>query len=162
MNNFPIKHNNKTYWVARNIAVSSFVFTFADGKWHVLANKRGKNAPDFKGCWNVPCGYLDYNETVAQAAFREVYEETGVVLPDLTLWEVSDDPKNNLQNVIFRYYTFLDKVCDVSNNSTERGGEEGEVEEVKWIALSDLEMYKWAFNHYALIKSIAKDLKLIY
>ncbi len=30
-----------------------------------------------KGYWNLPCGFLENDETVQQGALREVYEETG-------------------------------------------------------------------------------------
>ena len=78
MKNFSITKNGKEYWIARNVAVSCFVFTSIDGVWHVLANKRGDGTPDYQGYWNAPCGYLDFDETTSEAAMREVYEETGL------------------------------------------------------------------------------------
>ena len=47
MKNFPVQHEGKTYWIARNTAVTCFVFAPIDGEWCILANKRGKNAPDY-------------------------------------------------------------------------------------------------------------------
>ena len=49
MNNFPITHEGKTYWIARNMAVSCFVFTIIGSEWCVLANKRGAGVPECGG-----------------------------------------------------------------------------------------------------------------
>ena len=85
MKNFPLlDENGKEWWISRSIAVTGCVFTFLNGKWCVLANKRGEGTPDFQGMWNMPCGYLDFNETTAEAVIREVYEETGVRLTSYT------------------------------------------------------------------------------
>jgi len=35
-----------------------------------------------RGYWGIPQGYVELDETTREAAVREVYEETGVVLPD--------------------------------------------------------------------------------
>lgn len=162
MNNFPITHEGKTYWIARNMAVSCFVFTLFAGKWCILANKRGKGVPDYAGYWNVPCGYLDYDETTAEAAKREVYEETGVKVSRVTFWNFNDLPSENLQNVTFRYYGFVSdpQFMALSANSKNRGGESNEVERAEWIPIDTLDNYEWAFNHKFLIKTLAFDLKL--
>ncbi len=47
---------------------------------HVLLIQRGK-APG-KGLWALPGGFLDQSETLLQAAYRELVEETGLVLPE--------------------------------------------------------------------------------
>ena len=66
-------------WFSRSMATAIFVFARnKDGVLHVLASERGKGAADFQGCWNCPCGYLDFNETTKQCAIRELEEETGI------------------------------------------------------------------------------------
>lgn len=85
MKNFPLlDENGKEWWISRSIAVTGCIFTFLNGKWCVLANKRGEGTPDFQGMWNMPCGYLDFDETTAQAVIREVYEETGIKVNQTT------------------------------------------------------------------------------
>ena len=43
MKNFPLlDENGKEWWISRSIAVTGCVFTFLNGKWCVLANKRGE------------------------------------------------------------------------------------------------------------------------
>lgn len=156
MKNFSITIDNKEYWISRSIAVTTFLFTIdKDNDLCVLANKRGIGTPDFQGYWNCPCGYLDYNETIIEAAKREVFEETGIICPDsITLFHINSKPTENKQNVTFKYYGFIKN--PVFNS---RSGEEvNEVEEVKWIKLKYIDTYKWAFNHDIIIKSLSKYL----
>ena len=161
MNNFPIIHEGKTYWIARNMAVSCFVFANFSGELRVLANQRGEGAADFHGLWNVPCGYLDFDETTKEAAIREVYEETGVELKDVNFWTFEDSPNANLQNVTFRYYAIIDKpTTNISVSVGDRGGEENEVNSVAWMSVDKIDDFKWAFNHDKLIKELVEHLNL--
>lgn len=153
MNNFPIKYEGKTYWIARNVAVSCFVFAYLNNEWCVLANQRGDGSADFQGKWNAPCGYLDFDETTEQAAIREVYEETGVQLNSARFWGFEDSPSANLQNVTFRYYSVIgNPQLSTVNVSTEaRGGELNEVSAVAWIPVKNVYNFEWAFGHDKLI-----------
>lgn len=161
MKNFPIEDKNgKEWWISRSIAVTGCIFTIIQGKWCVLANKRGKNTPDFQGYWNMPCGYLDFDETTADAVAREVYEETGVRVPinALEFWKFNDSPTQNRQNVSFRYYAFIDSQpssASVSVNG-DRGGELGEVDAVAWITIENIDLYDWAFGHDDIIKEFVR------
>ena len=154
MKNFPVQHEGKTYWISRNTAVTCFVFAPIDGEWCLLANQRGKNAPDYQGYWNLPCGFLEANETGEEGVCREIFEECGYkILPgQMKLFNVETDPRTcNNGNVTIRYwnmnqYTELPKLKYTNIN-----GEEGEVDSVKWINCKDINDYKWAFNHYNLI-----------
>ena len=163
MNNFPIQYEGKTYWISRSMAVSCFVLTKINDQWCVLANQRGEGTPDFQGCWNVPCGYLDYNETTKQAAIREVYEETGVKLNKVNFWMFNDAVDENRQNVTFRYYAIIPnpQFANITKQTRERGGEEGEVSKISWIPLTKLSKHQWAFNHDKLIIELAQTLNLI-
>lgn len=166
MKNFPITVESgelagQTFWVSRAIAVTGCIFTYLNGKWCVLANKRGEGTPDFQGMWNMPCGYLDFDETTKDAVIREVYEETGIkVDPNYVhFWQFDDSPCQNLQNVSFRYYAIINDPqpgnISVSTGHS-RGGEIDEVEAIGWIALTDIGNYKWAFNHDSLIKEFSE------
>ena len=160
MNNFPVQYENKTYWISRSVAVSNFIFNKIDNKWYILANKRGSGTPNYQGFWNVPCGYLDFDETTKEAACREVFEETGIVVnPSLiNLWSYDDDPKSSSQNITFNFFGFLYKNQEVS--VSDRGGEVNEVEQVKWIPIKDISNYKWAFNHDKIITEMIKKFRL--
>ncbi|MHA1881824.1 MAG: NUDIX domain-containing protein [Candidatus Thorarchaeota archaeon] len=60
-----------------------------DGKRVVLI-KRGRDP--FKGQWVFPGGFVDYGETVEDAAVREVMEETGLNVRLETILGVYSDP----------------------------------------------------------------------
>lgn len=154
MKNFKIidKEDNQEYWVSRSIAVTGFIFTKdKDNDLCVLANKRGSGTPDFQGYWNCPCGYLDYDETILEAITREISEETGYLCPDdIALYDIDSDPKSNKQNVTIMYYGYV----SVPQKEERVGGEENEVDEIKWIKLSDISKYKWAFGHDQIIRKI--------
>lgn len=159
MKNFPVKVNNKEYWISRAIAVVVFLYAKDDfGKTYILANKRGKGTPDpeFIGSYCVPCGYLDYNETILQAAMRELKEETGLVVPDslFTLAGINDNPKDDKrQNVTFRYIVKSDSpIEELQKDLTAKYSENNEVSDIKFIPLDEIDTYKWAFNHDKLIK----------
>ncbi len=156
MKNFKITavEDGKEYWISRSVAVAVVVFSYSmeDG-YVVLANRRGEGAADFQGLWNVPCGYLDFDETLKEAAVREVFEETGYRLDinHLQMRKISDSPSENHQNITVAFGTW-------HNCYEERealcGGEENEVEEIKWIPMCDLDKYQWAFKHDVLIKQL--------
>ena len=165
MNNYSItietgEHAGETVWVHRSIAVAGFIFCRINNEWCVLANQRGEGAPDFQGYWNCPCGYLDFDETLAEACSREIYEETGVKIEPSALYmcSVNDDPKDsNRQNVTMRFMAVVDEShIGISTNAIkgQLGGEENEVKAIMWVKMSDLDNYQWAFNHRHLIEGI--------
>lgn len=156
LQNFPFKYRGKEFWYSRSVAVVGAVFAKNENdKWCILANRRGEGTPDFQGYWNVPCGYLDYDETTSEAVSREILEETGVYVPSekFKFFNYEDSPKANHQNVTFRFTVFLDGACDDYTFSKD-GNEENEVSEIKWIPLDEVENYQWAFNHSSLIKEM--------
>lgn len=160
MKNFPVHVDGKEYWVARNVAVVGFVIAPRNGKWCILANKRGEGVPDYKGYWNAPCGYLDFDETIEQAVLREVFEETGVQLHSATFWGFSDSPLDNHQNITFRYYTILPNAEDLQDFDENNGGENGEVADIAWIPVDCIDQYQWAFKHDELIKELSNLIEL--
>jgi len=152
MRNFPVKIEDKEYWISRSCAVVGIVYK-TDGNGDVislLANKRGIGCPDYIGKWNLPCGYLDYYETLRQAVSREVHEETGLDIPYYVwkLWYVNSDPNDEKQTVSFRFITKFEE--DYGSFNTDFS-EPNEVEEVKWIPVDEIYNYEWAFNQQEVI-----------
>lgn len=156
MKNFKFIHENKEYWYSRSMAVLGMVFgKNRVGDLFVLANKRGVNTPDYQGMWNMPCGYLDFDETCEEAVIREIFEETGLKIgyfDSMRLVSINSDPKeSNKQNVTVRYKIVISK-CVENVILTSKNAEPGEVDSVKWINVNNIGGYNWAFNHYDLIK----------
>jgi 8-oxo-dGTP pyrophosphatase MutT (NUDIX family) len=165
MKNFPVidKDSGREYWISRSIAaVVCITAKSIHGDSYVLAVQRGKGTPDpeYVGAYCMPCGYLDYDETIVQAAQREVKEETGLTFPisDFKLVSINDNPLGDKrQNVTFRYLIKSDVPTeDLELLFTTKNSEKDEVNSIRFIKLSDIEMYKWAFNHETLIKEIIK------
>lgn len=149
MKNFEINVNGRTHWISRSVSVTLILSAKIKGELYILANKRGPNTPDFQGYWNIPCGYLDYDETAEEAAVRELKEETGIEIPVslLILDKVNSSPKENHQNVNIRYIAFINDELFSENFNFDPQ----EVEEVKWINIKDISNYKWAFNHLEIL-----------
>lgn len=146
--NFPVIIDNKTYWISRSCAVSGFIFKKVNGLWYVLVNKRGKGTPDYQGLWNAPCGYIDYGENGETAISREVLEECGFVT-NPTKWkqiETVTNPKENAENITIRYMYIADKYENF-DLSKRHGGEDDEVDDVKWVCVHNLHSFEWAFEH---------------
>ena len=164
MKNFPVidKATGREHWISRSIAaVVCIIAKDKSGDEYVLAVQRGKGTPDpeYVGKYCMPCGYLDYDETIAQAAQREVKEETGLTFPvtDFKLVTINDNPSSDKrQNVTFRYLVKSDiLVNELELMFTTKNSEKDEVSEIRFIKLSNIELYEWAFNHETLIKEIA-------
>lgn len=164
MKNFPIEYEGNTYWRSRSVAVVGFVFCKnEDGEWCVLLEQRGTGAPNENGKWCVITGYLDYNEDGKMGVSRECKEETGVDLRseqftfDSVCFETTGE-----QNVCLRYTCILGgSKCTNDYPLTDQYNEEGETSDIKWVPISLLSSYVFAFDHEAMIPFISKKLGLL-
>ena len=142
-------HAGKVLWSGRYCAVAAFVFKCKDGQLSVLANLRGSGTPDYQGCWNAVCGFLEANETAQQCCSREIFEETGYIIePEkfLQVYTQTDPETSNNGNVTLRHIAIIFD-NELSDRKQAKGGEENEVDDVKWIPVYRVYDYKWAFNH---------------
>lgn len=87
------------------VTVDVIVFTIAHGQLHVALVERG-NDP-FKGKWALPGGFVEPDEDLADAAARELQEETGIeseatALTQLGAYGKPDrDPRMRVVSVAF-------------------------------------------------------------
>src|SRR6185312_7100688 len=93
------------------------------------------------GKWGLVGGFVDRDETIRQAAAREIMEETGYEVTDITLFRIIDTPDRpgeDRQNIAFVH------VC-VAGQRT--GTPDWESTEVRWFPLSALpEEHEFAFD----------------
>lgn len=159
MKNFQItaKEDGKKYWISRAMATRSEVIVRDNEQLYLLINKRGPGTPDFQGCWNITCGYLEYDVTLEENATKELLEETSVYIQSSN-WKLqyieSDPERGNRQNVTAVYRVVL--TMDEFNQSKALGcalptdgGEENEVSGV-WLmplTMENINSIEWAFNH---------------
>lgn len=155
-----------TKWDSRACAVVAHVWFIKHGIPYVLIGKRGQ-VMDCPGKWNIPCGYLDWNENLQQAFFREVWEETGLdlapylksqkVIYDKSTepWFVYSEPSENRQNVAMHMSLIVDLSADPLPELSLDNMEENESTGAYWKSIYEiLEMTddEWAFSHLKRLK----------
>lgn len=160
-----VKRNQPSYtkkgeflgWFSRSCAASVVVIAYdKTGAKRVLAAKRGEKALHYNGFYNLPSGYLDFDETIAECASRELFEECGVqVQPEkLILFKHDDNPSSHLQNITFYFKTEIRYASCEDITTTTEHSEEKEVEDIVWVSIDDVDKYTWAFGHGNIIKEI--------
>lgn len=148
----------KIIYSGRFVAVSGFIFAIVNGKYSILANKRGSGTPDYQGCWNAPCGYLEKFENSIQGIQRETLEECKFFVDedDFKIVSVETEPEEcNNGNVTIRHRAFLGNIIPRYEQENSINGEDNEVDDVKWIPIDDVDKYDWAFNHRKVIDMYA-------
>lgn len=165
MKNFPVKVNGKEYWISRSVAVVVFVLRENKNNVELLIEKRGEGAADEIGKWCTVCGYLDYNETLEEAAKRETKEETGfdIDINKLKFMKINSNVTENNQNVSV-HYIYKANSSEIFDIKKAIGGEKNEIEAVKWLKVGTFRNskkllidpykimeYNWAFGHNLIL-----------
>lgn len=86
-----------------SVTVDVIIFTLRDGDLQVLLIKR--KHPPFEGMWAIPGGFVGIDESLQEAALRELEEETGVrdvYLEQLyTFGDPDRDPRGHVITVAY-------------------------------------------------------------
>lgn len=147
--NFEFDYEGHKMWWSPSMTVCGIVLAKnSSNEWCVLANKRGPGCPDNNGKWNCPCGYYEANRTsFEETVNREVWEETGIDIPkeDWLLYGIKSGKTGANPVIRFIHIEDAKKVEEFKFNLSHM--EKNEVEEVRFIKLSEINQYQWAFGH---------------
>jgi len=151
--------DGRTVWLSRSCAVvitTLWVTPYGEARDHlertkVLLVKRSNNDYNEPGRWCLPCGFLDYNETLYEAALRETYEETGIYIPDFTgissegdhqPWKVHSGLDDTMSNVSHHFGFIIPYEKEPTFHVSEK-----EIECARLVPVKGIRDYDIAFNH---------------
>lgn len=126
------------------------LFTLWDNVLHVLLIQRRQ--PPFEGCWCLPGGFVQIDETLEDAALRELEEETGVRDVSLeqlyTFGDVERDPRGRVITVAYL-------ACVRSPAPQPRGGDDAA--QARWWPIHDLPPL--GFDHARIVDCALRRLR---
>ncbi len=158
MKNFPFIHEGKELWYSRSLAVSLVVLReHPIYGLQALACLRGQGCEFNKGRWNIPGGFIDFDETAERASTREAFEETGIIIlpEDIKLYRLFTKPIGQRQTMCAQYYTVVDYEQSVKWRLTNANSEPGEVEGIEWLPVDHLDRFEWPYGQIEAINLAA-------
>ena len=103
-----------TYKYPRPAVTADCVVITSEEEPRVLLIERGEEP--FKGCWAIPGGFLNMDETTEQCAIRELEEETGLKIDKANqigaYCKVDRDPRGRTISVA--YLAIVERPLEVS------------------------------------------------
>lgn len=133
-----------------SVTVDVLIFTLLDSRLHLALIRRG-NAP-YTGMWAIPGGFVQMQESLEDAARREVAEEagvSGVFLEQLyTFGDPERDPRGRVITVA--YYALVPAERLQLQADTDAA-------EANWFAVEELPPL--AFDHEAIVQAALERLK---
>lgn len=131
------------------VSVDVVIFSLREGDLKVLLIRRA--APPFKGKWAIPGGFVRANESLEEAALRELEEETGVRDVYLEQLYTFGAPKRDPRGRIITVAYFALVADDVSPHAGR------EASETQWHSMYDLP--ELAFDHADILKYALQRLR---
>ena len=137
------KDKNFTYEYPRPALTVDVVLATNDKQSCVLLIKRKANP--FEGRWAIPGGFVEEGETLAEAARRELKEETGLTVNELeqlyTAGDPGRDPRGWTVSVVYLIRVDPKKIKPKAGD---------DAKEVKWFPLDRLPPL--AFDHAMILE----------
>lgn len=132
------------------VTVDVVIFTIKNSELKVLLIKRNKGP--FKGCWALPGGFIEMDESLENAAKRELFEETGVrdvYLEQLyTFGDPKRDPRGRVITIAYFALVKAEKVVLKASS---------DALETKWFPAHNLP--ELAFDHGRVVQYAMKRLR---
>jgi len=143
MINCEFENGNKA--ALRHVVVDNLVLK--DNK--ILLIKRAERLLE-GGKWGLPGGFVERDENIKEAVEREILEETGYTVKEITLLriiDIPDRPKEDRQNIAFVHFCTADKRTGKPDNESEAQAWFNfsalpPKEEFAFDHLSDIELYQ--------------------
>lgn len=134
------------------VTTDCLLFSRSNEQLYLLLIQRDN--PPFEGKWAFPGGFVEIDENIDDAAYRELKEETGI--ENITLYqfktygEIDRDPRGRTISVV--YYGFVnpeDKVAIAGSDA----------KATKWFPVNNLP--ELAFDHDKIIREALVEYDLI-
>ena len=126
-----------TYKYPRPAVTADCVVITSEEEPRVLLIERGDEP--YKGCWAIPGGFLNMDETTEQCAIRELEEETGLKIDQASqigaYSKVDRDPRGRTISVA--YLSIVERPLEVSGQD--------DAAKAKWFSVNALPPL--AFDH---------------
>jgi len=128
------------------LTVDCAIFCLCKGKTHVLLIERAQDP--FANTWAFPGGFVDMDEDLDQAAYRELKEETGFENCQLkqfkTYGGINRDPRGRTVSVVYTGELKLDILPKVTGMDDAR--------QAQWWPIDQLPQL--AFDHDLIMKEL--------
>ena len=141
-----IKNMAYTYKYPRPAVTADCIVITKEAEPKVLLIERG--GEPFKGCWALPGGFMNMDETTEQCAFRELEEETGLKIGEVhqigAYSRVDRDPRG--RTITVAYLAVVDAPIAVKGQD--------DAAKAQWFPLSALP--ELAFDHADIMRDAIK------
>jgi len=138
-----------TYEYPRPAVTADCIVITKEAEPKVLLIERG--GEPFKGCWALPGGFMNMDETTEQCAFRELEEETGLKIGEVhqigAYSRVDRDPRG--RTITVAYLAVVDAPIAVIGQD--------DAAKAQWFPLSALP--ELAFDHADIMRDAVRKYK---
>ncbi len=141
-----------TYKYPRPAVTADCIVITSEEEPRVLLIERGEEP--FKGCWAIPGGFLNMDETTEQCAIRELEEETGLKIDKANqigaYCKVDRDPRGRTISVA--YLAIVERPLEVSGQDDAAKAKWFPVNALPPLAFDHDEIMADAMTKYAQLK----------